>query len=60
MWQVAELEALCVNTLKCLGFSTGVFHVEAKYTSRGPRLIEVNSRMGGGQVSPSATPNLKS
>lgn len=28
----------------------GVFHVEAKYTSRGGRLIEVNSRMGGGPV----------
>lgn len=28
----------------------GVFHVEAKYTSRGPRLIEVNCRMGGGPV----------
>lgn len=23
----------------------GVFHVELKYTSRGPRLIEVNCRM---------------
>ena len=28
----------------------GVFHVECKYTSRGPRLIEVNCRMGGGPV----------
>ncbi|GBF94433.1 hypothetical protein Rsub_07247 [Raphidocelis subcapitata] len=28
----------------------GVFHVEAKYTSRGARLIEVNCRMGGGPV----------
>jgi biotin carboxylase len=27
-----------------------VFHVELKYTSRGPRLIEVNCRMGGGVV----------
>jgi carnosine synthase len=27
-----------------------VFHVEGKVTSRGPRLIEVNARMGGGQV----------
>jgi carnosine synthase len=45
-----ELEALCVGSLKCLGFKCGVFHVEAKYTTRGPRLIEINSRMGGGQV----------
>ena len=28
----------------------GVFHVELKYTTRGPRLIEVNCRMGGGPV----------
>ena len=28
----------------------GVFHVELKYTSHGPRLIEVNCRMGGGPV----------
>ena len=28
----------------------GVFHVEAKYTSIGPRIIEVNARMGGGYV----------
>lgn len=28
----------------------GVYHVELKYTSRGPRLIEVNCRMGGGPV----------
>lgn len=27
-----------------------MFHVELKYTSRGPRLIEINARMGGGQV----------
>ena len=30
--------------------SQGVFHVELKYTTRGPRLIEVNCRMGGGPV----------
>jgi carnosine synthase len=36
--------------VKCLGFDTGVFHVEAKATSNGPFLIEVNARMGGGQV----------
>lgn len=30
-----------------LGFVLGAFHVEVKYTCRGPRLIEVNARMGG-------------
>jgi biotin carboxylase len=35
----------------CLGFTDGVFHVEAKYTTRGePKLIEVNCRMGGGPM----------
>lgn len=37
-------------TPQALGFQLGVFHVECKYTSRGPRLIEVNARMGGGPV----------
>ncbi len=41
--------SVCV-TLQCLGLLLGVFHVELKYTSRGPRLIEVNCRMGGGPV----------
>jgi carnosine synthase len=27
-----------------------VLHVEGKCTSRGPRLVEVNSRMGGGRI----------
>lgn len=48
--QQKELQKLAVGTLRALGLKMGVFHVEAKYTSRGPRLIEVNSRMGGGQV----------
>uniref|UniRef100_A0A6T1HZK7 ATP-grasp domain-containing protein n=1 Tax=Alexandrium monilatum TaxID=311494 RepID=A0A6T1HZK7_9DINO len=47
--QVA-LKELSVNSVKALGFSSGVFHVECKYTSTGPQLIEVNARMGGGQV----------
>jgi biotin carboxylase len=34
-----------------LGFTDGVFHVEAKFTTKGEcRLIEVNCRMGGGPV----------
>lgn len=36
--------------MQLLGFKVGVFHVELKATSRGPRLIEVNARMGGGGV----------
>ena len=49
-YQQRELLDLSVKTVKCLGFINGVFHVESKYTSRGPRLIEVNCRMGGGPV----------
>jgi len=49
-YQQRELLDLSVKTVKALGFVTGVFHVESKYTSRGPRLIEVNCRMGGGPV----------
>eukprot|EP00929_Paragymnodinium_shiwhaense_P023020 TRINITY_DN14512_c0_g1_i1.p1 TRINITY_DN14512_c0_g1~~TRINITY_DN14512_c0_g1_i1.p1 ORF type:complete len:621 (+),score=152.46 TRINITY_DN14512_c0_g1_i1:138-2000(+) len=46
-----ELKELAINSVKCLGFTEGVFHVELKYTkSRGPHLIEVNARMGGGPV----------
>jgi len=45
-----ELKELAVSCVKACGFSAGVFHVECKYTSTGPQLIEVNARMGGGQV----------
>merc|ERR1712039_178100 len=45
-----ELKDLSVKSVKALGFTSGVFHVECKYTSTGPQLIEVNARMGGGPV----------
>lgn len=48
--QQRELKQLAVSSVKALGFTAGVFHVECKYTSTGPQLIEVNARMGGGQV----------
>jgi len=46
----SELKELSVSCVKALGFSSGIFHVECKYTSTGPHLIEVNARMGGGPV----------
>ena len=46
--KVDELRSVAIESAKALGFTDGVFHVELKYTSRGPRLIEVNARMGGG------------
>lgn len=48
--QQRALKELAVNSVKALGFTIGVFHVECKFTSTGPQLIEVNARMGGGQV----------
>lgn len=48
--QQKELLDLSVKSVQALGFNMGVFHVECKQTSRGPRLIEVNCRMGGGPV----------
>jgi len=48
--QQESLKQLAVGSVKALGFDSGVFHVECKYTSTGPQLIEVNARMGGGQV----------
>jgi len=48
--QQVALKELSVSAVKALGFTAGVFHVECKYTSTGPQLIEVNARMGGGQV----------
>lgn len=46
----AELIKLSIDTTLALGFRFGCFHVECKYTSRGPRIIEVNARMGGVSV----------
>ncbi len=41
---------LCVRTALALGFRDVVLHVEAKDTSRGPRLLELNGRLGGGVI----------
>jgi len=48
--QQNSLKELAVESVKTLGFDSGVFHVECKYTTTGPQLIEVNARMGGGPV----------
>jgi carnosine synthase len=42
-----EMIELSIESAKALGFTDGVLHIEGKYTSRGPRLLEVNARMGG-------------
>ncbi|MFC9331415.1 ATP-grasp domain-containing protein [Kitasatospora sp. NPDC057015] len=38
---------VAVAALNALGFTTGVSHVEMRLTDTGPRLIEVNGRLGG-------------
>jgi carnosine synthase len=45
-----EMIAFTAQVLKALEFTDGSFHVELKYTSNGPRLIEVNARIGGGPI----------
>jgi biotin carboxylase len=47
---VRRLIELCVRTAQAFGLGRGVLHIEGKCTSRGPRIVEVNTRMGGGRV----------
>ncbi|MFF2012716.1 acetyl-CoA carboxylase biotin carboxylase subunit family protein [Streptomyces sp. NPDC058195] len=45
--QRAEILALTTRALRALGVSTGITHTEIKLTPEGPRIIEVNGRLGG-------------
>lgn len=45
-----QLYELARGTMKALGLNEGVLHIEAKMTPNGPRIIEVNNRMGGTYV----------
>jgi carnosine synthase len=47
---VGRVVDLCVSTARAFGLHRGVLHIEAKATSRGPRIVEVNARMGGGRI----------
>jgi biotin carboxylase len=40
--------ALATEALRALEVRTGCFHTEVKFTPDGPRIIEVNGRVGGG------------
>jgi biotin carboxylase len=42
-----EVRALVTGAHRVLGVTTGVTHAEVRLTSRGPRLIELNARLGG-------------
>jgi biotin carboxylase len=45
--QAAVLD-LTTRAIEALGVSTGCLHTEVKFTQNGPRIIEVNGRVGGG------------
>lgn len=45
-----QLVNLATDSLKKLGVKNGCIHFEAKNSSRGPIPVEVNLRMGGGEV----------
>jgi carnosine synthase len=47
---VRRLVELSVQTVQAFGFLHGVLHVEGKCTTKGPRIVEVNARMGGGRI----------
>ena len=47
---VGQLVELAVKTVQAFGFAQGVLHVEGKCTSKGPRIVEVNARLGGGRI----------
>jgi biotin carboxylase len=48
--QVDEMVDLSIRGTQALGLELGAFHVEGKITSRGPRIVEINARMGGSIV----------
>jgi biotin carboxylase len=48
--EVRRLVDLVVRTVQAFGLHRGVLHVEGKCTSRGPRIVEINARLGGGRV----------
>ncbi|MEV8509075.1 hypothetical protein AB0368_30155 [Actinoplanes sp. NPDC051475] len=43
----AAVESLTTSALEALGVGTGLFHTEIKLTATGPRIIEINGRLGG-------------
>lgn len=45
--RVAELNACATDAIRALGIDHGATHTEMKFTVEGPRIIEVNARLGG-------------
>jgi biotin carboxylase/MFS family permease len=47
---VRRVVAFSIEAAQAFGLHTGVLHIEAKATSRGPRIVEINAGMGGGRI----------
>lgn len=47
---VRKLVDLAITHAKEFGLHRGVLHIEGKCTSRGPRIVEINCRLGGGRI----------
>ena len=47
---VRRVITFSIEAAQAFGLRTGVLHIEAKATSRGPRIVEINARMGGGRI----------
>lgn len=45
--KVSEIESVATEALKALGVNNIVTHTEIKFTSEGPKIIEINGRPGG-------------
>lgn len=43
-----QVSQLAEQAIKALGIKSGITHIEIKLTETGPRIIEVNGRLGGG------------
>jgi biotin carboxylase len=48
--QYDEVSDYCARVVKALGLDLGIFHVEFIQTADGPRLVEVNPRIGGAVI----------
>ena len=47
-WSRSAVLELATRAIDALGVRTGCLHTEVKFTPDGPRIIEVNGRVGGG------------
>ncbi|MFJ3440736.1 acetyl-CoA carboxylase biotin carboxylase subunit family protein [Streptomyces sp. NPDC086081] len=50
LWSDPTLADVVVRTHAALGFGDGVTHTEIRLTPTGPKVIEVNARIGGGMI----------